>query len=183
MEIVLAVLWFFLPAGVGNLAPIIARRIPVLKKYIHPLDGYKKFRGRRIFGDHKTVRGLVAGVAAGVVTVYLQTVLYNNFSFFRSVSLVNYNEINPLLFGFLASFGALAGDAVKSFFKRQINIASGKSWVPADQIDYILGGILFTSFYIRLDFETYIILTAVWFFLHPISTLIGWLLRLKDEPI
>jgi CDP-2,3-bis-(O-geranylgeranyl)-sn-glycerol synthase len=183
VEIVLSVLWFFLPAGVGNLAPIIARKIPVLKKYTQPLDGYKKFRGKRIFGDHKTVRGLIAGVAAGVLCAFLQTLLYNQFAFFRDISFYNYNSVNPFVFGFLASFGALAGDAIKSFFKRQMNIPSGKSWVPADQIDYILGGIFFTSMYVRLDFETYIILTAVWFFLHPFSTFIGWLLRLKDEPI
>ncbi len=183
MKIIVSVLWFFLPAGLGNLAPIIAAKIPVLKKYSYPIDSLQKFRGKRILGDHKTIRGLIAGICAGIITVYLQVLLYNQFSFFRSVSLVDYNAINPFLFGLLSSFGALFGDALKSFFKRQLNIAAGKSWFPFDQIDYILGGILFTSFYTRLNFETYLILFIVWFFLHPLSTFIGWLLRLKDEPI
>lgn len=183
MKIILSVLWFFLPAGLGNLAPVIAAKIPALKKYSGPIDRFKKFRGKRILGDHKTIRGLIAGICAGIITAYLQVILYNQFAFFRSVSVIDYNTINPFFFGFLSSFGALFGDGLKSFFKRQLNIPAGKSWFPFDQIDYILGGILFTAFYVRLSLEIYLILFIVWFFLHPLSTFIGWLLRLKDDPI
>lgn len=147
------------------------------------MDFHKKFRGKRLLGDHKTIRGLVAGIIVGVITVYLQILLFNYFKFFRDVSLFNYNQINPVLLGFLSAFGALFGDALKSFFKRQLSIPSGKSWVPFDQVDYILGGILFTAMYIRFDLKTYIILFVMWFILHPLSTFIGWLLRLKDDPI
>lgn len=183
---ILSVLWFFLPAGLGNLAPIIAAKIPVLKKLSYPIDFFKKFRNKRIFGDHKTIRGLITGIAVGIVTAYLQAFLYDQFKFIRnivSITSFDYNTINPLLFGLLASFGALFGDALKSFFKRQLNIPSGKSWFPFDQIDYIIGGILFTALYAPLSLELYIILFIVWFFLHPLSTFIGWLLRLKDDPI
>lgn len=183
MKTVLFVLWFFLPAGLGNLAPIMAKKIPFLKKYTYPLDFRGKFRNRRILGDHKTIRGLVAGIVVGIVTVYLQILLYNSFQFFRDVSFINYNSVNPVYLGFLAAFGALFGDAVKSFFKRQLNIPSGRSWFPFDQIDYILGGILFTAIYIRFDLNIYVILFIMWFILHPLSTFIGWLLRLKDDPI
>jgi len=183
MKIVFSVLWFFLPAGLGNLAPILARKIPLLEKYTYPIDFKKKFRKKRVFGDHKTMRGLLAGVVAGIVTVYIQVLLYNHFQFFKDISLFDYNRINPFLLGFLSAFGALFGDAMKSFFKRQLGIAEGKSWFPFDQIDYIIGGILFTSFYIRFEIEIYLFLFAVWFLMHPLSTFIGWLLRLKDDPI
>ena len=183
METILFVLWFFLPAGFGNIAPIIAAKIQTLQIYSFPLDFNKKFHKKRIFGNHKTIRGLIAGIGIGILTAYIQVFLYNHLQFIKDISIVDYNKINPLLFGFLASFGALFGDAVKSFFKRQLNIPSGKSWFPADQIDYILGGILFTSIYIRLSLKLYILLFVIWFFLHPLSTFIGWLLRLKDEPI
>jgi CDP-2,3-bis-(O-geranylgeranyl)-sn-glycerol synthase len=183
MKIILSVLWFFLPAGLGNLAPILANKIPFLKKYTYPLDFGKKFRNRRIFGDHKTIRGLVAGVFIGIITVYVQVFLYNHFQFFRNYSFIDYNKINPFILGFIAAFGALFGDSVKSFFKRQLNIPSGKSWFPFDQIDYIIGGILFTALYVELSFNIYFYLFIIWFLLHILSTFIGWLLRLKDDPI
>lgn len=183
MKTILFVLWFFLPAGLGNLAPILATKIPALKKYTYPMDFYKKFRGKRIFGDHKTIRGLLAGVVVGIITVYLQIFLYNHFQFFKDVSMFDYNKINPVLLGFLSAFGALFGDALKSFFKRQLKIPAGKPWFPFDQVDYILGGILFTALYLRFDLRTYIVLFVIWFILHPLSTFIGWLLRLKDDPI
>lgn len=183
MKIILSILWFFLPAGLGNLAPILANKIPAIQKYTYPLDFHKKFRGKRIFGNHKTIRGLISGIIIGIITVYLQVFLYNHFQFFRYVSLFNYNHINPLLLGLFAASGALIGDAVKSFFKRQLNIPSGKSWFPFDQIDYILGGIIFTYFYIKLDTTTYIVLFIIWFLMHILSTFIGWLLRLKKDPI
>ncbi len=183
MNVVLEVLWFFLPAGLGNLAPIVAAKNPHLKKYTKPMDFHRKFRGKRIFGDHKTIRGFVAGCAAGIVTVYLQVLLYNNFQFFRDVSLFDYNNINPFILGFLLSSGALIGDAMKSFFKRQLHIPEGRSWFPFDQVDYIIGGLLFVSLYLRLDLETYFILFVIWFLMHPLSTFLGWLMRLKDDPI
>lgn len=183
---ILFVLWFFLPSGFGNIAPILAAKIPFLKAYSYPLDGYLKLRHKRIFGDHKTIRGLLSGILTGIITAYLQVFIFHHSQFFRDVSLVgsvNYNLLNPFLLGFLGSFGALFGDAAKSFFKRQLNIPAGKSWFPADQIDYIIGGIIFTSFYIQLSWKLYLLLFIIWFFLHPLSTFIGWLLRLKDEPI
>ena len=80
-------------------------------------------------------------------------------------------------------FGALAGDAIKSFFKRQFSVASGQSWFPFDQIDYILGGILFSLPFVILNITDYLIITVVWFLIHPVATVVGWLLKLKDSPI
>ena len=101
----------------------------------------------------------------------------------RSFVSIDYTTINPILFGLLASAGALTGDALRSFFKRQRGIAPGKSWFPFDQIDYIIGGVVFTAFYIRLTIMQYILLFIVYFLLHLAATFIGYLLKLKDNPI
>jgi CDP-2,3-bis-(O-geranylgeranyl)-sn-glycerol synthase len=83
----------------------------------------------------------------------------------------------------LLSFGALFGDMVKSFFKRQLGVASGKSWFPFDQIDYIVGGLAFSAIVVRLEATQYISVLVVWFALHLISSYIGYLLKLKKDPI
>ena len=179
----LFILWFFLPAALGNAAPILVAKIPLLKKYTFPLDCYATFRGKRVFGDHKTVRGLVSGIVMGILTVYLQIYLYSTIPLIRRFVPMDYTSINPFLLGTLAAGGALVGDAVKSFFKRQVGIAPGQSWFPFDQIDYILGGIVFTACYRQLTLVQYILLFLLYFVLHPLATWLGYLMRLKESPI
>ena len=183
LKVIFFVWWFFAPSGVANIAAFFSGKNKQLQNYSYPADFYLKFRGKRILGDHKTIRGFIFGILSSIFIVYLQIALYNNLEFVRNLVWIDYNTINPIIFGFLSGFGSLFGDSVKSFFKRQMNIKPGKSWVPFDQIDYILGGIVFTSFYIKLSFYEYIILFFVWFLLHPATTFLGYLFKLKEEPL
>lgn len=183
MDILLFILWFFLPAGIANMAPVFAAHIPFLKPYIYPMDFHKTFRGKRIFGTHKTFRGLAAGIFLSILTVMFQQFLYEIVPSIRLLSPINYREINTVLFGTLCALGALLGDAVKSFFKRQLNVAPGKAWFPFDQIDYILGTIAATYFYIPLPIQLYALIIVVYFSLHILSTYLGFVLGLKEKPI
>ncbi len=180
---ILFVLWFFLPAGLANVTPIFAARLPFLKAFDFPLDFYATFRGKRALGSHKTIRGLLSGILIGILTVYLQIYLYEHVSLVRSFVFIDYSAINPVLLGLLFSLGALGGDALKSFFKRQLGMPPGKSWGPFDQVDYILGGIVLTGFYIRLTLAQYIYLIITWSLIHLAASFIGYLLRLKESPI
>lgn len=164
LQDILFAIWFFLPAGIANSTPIFANHIPIIKKWSYPLDFYLYFRGRRIFGDHKTLRGFISGIIASIGVAFFQ------------------QWPNPLLFGLLCGAGALTGDAIKSFFKRQLGIPSGKMWFPFDQLDYIFGGIIFTWFVFPLPLEKYVAITIVWFLLHIAASRIGHLLRLKTVP-
>ncbi len=183
IERLLFVLWFFLPSGVANVAAFFSGQVSFLKRYNAPVDFGLKFRGKRILGSNKTIRGFVVGIISAIVIVYFQIFLYSQFEFIRGFAYIDYSLINPLLFGFLSGFGALAGDSIKSFFKRQNKIAPGVSWFPFDQIDFIIGGIIFTSFYIRLSFWDYFWVLALWFLIHPFTTFLGFLLKLKKEPL
>lgn len=177
------VFWFFAPAGVANLMAFFSSKIPYIKKFNQPVDARLKFRGKRILGSHKTIRGFVFGIVTAIIGVYIQVFLYSTISFMREIKTIDYSAINPITLGFLLGFGALAGDAMKSFFKRQINFSPGKSWVPFDQIDYILGGIFFTYFYIPLSLFEYSLLFVMWILLHPLLSFWGYLLKLKRQPI
>ncbi|HET9918380.1 MAG TPA: CDP-archaeol synthase [Ktedonobacteraceae bacterium] len=127
---ILFVLWFFLPAGLASMTPVFAAKWPLLRALDFPLDGYMTFRGRRVFGSHKTVRGLFSSIAVGVLTVYLQVGLFVAFPLLRSFISLDYTTINPWLLGLLASLGALGGDAARSFFKRQLDIAPARAGFP-----------------------------------------------------
>ena len=53
MKDILFALWFFLPAGLANAAPVFANKIPGSEWLAVPIDGGKHFRGKRITGNHK----------------------------------------------------------------------------------------------------------------------------------
>ncbi len=180
---ILFVLWFFLPASLANMTPIFAAKLPFLRKLDFPLDCYATFRGKRIFGSHKTVRGFISGIIVGILTVYLQVFLYAHVPLIKTFVSIDYTSVNPLLFGLLSSLGALTGDALRSFFKRQRGIAPGKSWFPFDQLDYIIGGVVFTTCYIRLTVLQYLLLFVIWFLIHPLATFAGYWLKLKNSPV
>lgn len=176
-------LWFFAPSGLANLAAFASGKNRYLRKFNYPVDGNRKFHGKRILGSHKTVRGFVSAILVGIVACYLEVLMYTSFSGIRELVLFDYSSVNPLWLGTLLGFGALFGDAVKSFFKRQVGIQPGRSWFPFDQIDYILGGIAFSLFYVQLPFVYYAILIIVWFLIHPLTTFIGYLFKLRRKPI
>ncbi len=115
IKLILQTLWLFLPALLANLTPPLVKKIDILN---YPVDFGAKFRGQRVFGDHKTIRGLVFGVLVAMIVAYLQMMLYS-YPAFQWLSIIDYPYYNVLLLGFLLGFGALFGDMVKSFFKRQ----------------------------------------------------------------
>lgn len=183
MKDILSIIWIFLPAGIANMSPVIANNIPVLRNLKTPLDFGKTFRGKRIFGDHKTFRGLFAGIIVGLLVAGLQMLLAKLFSWPKDLSLgLDYTSPVILIMGMVLGFGALAGDAIKSFFKRQINIEPGKPWVPFDQLDFLFGAILVSLLFFQLPIRLYVIGLLIGLFLHPTVNIIAWLLRLQDKP-
>ena len=182
MNEILAAIWFFLPTGIANATPVVAMHIPWIKKLNYPLDFGKSWGGKRIFGDHKTFRGLITGMIIGLLVAGLQAWLFN-MNILRELSWVNFDQVNWIAFGLLSGAGALLGDAVKSFFKRRQNLKPGATWFPFDQIDYIVGAILFTLPIIHLVWWRYLLVAIIWLIMHPLATLSGYLLKLKDSPI
>ena len=180
----LLAIWFLLPAAIANASPIIAAKIPALKKFDAPLDGGKTFRGNRIFGAHKTWRGLFSGIVAATVVLAIQQWLVVStdwFDFFTSS--VDYAALPVLLLGPAFAIGALGGDAIESFFKRGQGIKSGKAWVPFDQLDYIIGAVVLSLFFVVLTPLQYLFIFVIWFAMHLISSYVGYRLGLKKDPI
>lgn len=176
-------LWFFLPAGVANVTPVFVAEWGIFPKWAIPLDRGYLVAGKRLFGYNKTVRGILIGVFAGIIAAYLQVFFYGKSLFIQEFSPIDYSNINPFIFGLLISAGALGGDLVKSFFKRQIGIPSGKAWFPFDQLDYIIGGVVASMLYVQLSLTQYILIVITWFLIHLISTTIGYLANFKKSPL
>lgn len=181
MEVLDAVL-FFLPAGLANLTPVLANRVPLLNKWDTPMDFGKSVNGIRILGNNKRWRGLVCGTLFGAFSS-LVIYLIAGKSYYTGDMVPIFPHVDALLGGFLLGFGALAGDALESFLKRQRGIKSGESWFPFDQIDYILGGIVCSIPLVGFDLRRTIIILVAFFGLHLLFSWIAFKLGLKDQPI
>lgn len=177
-------LWFLLPAAVANMVPILSAAIPGLKKWNTPIDGGRTFRGHAVLGPHKTWRGLVSGMVAATIVLWLQQFAFAHTDWAKfAAGDVDYLTLPILALGPLFAVGALGGDAVESFFKRQRGIKSGGTWVPFDQLDYIIGSILISLLVVIASPLEYLWMIVIWFVVHLLSTYTGWLLGLKRDPI
>ncbi len=181
---ILFALWFFMPGGFANATPIIAAHLPGLRNLNLPMDFGLSFRGKRIFGEHKTWRGLIAGLAIGVLIVWLQTLAFHHYGWAQSIAApLNYGSLSFVALGAALGVGALMGDAIESFLKRQFSIAAGHTWFPFDQLDFVIGGTLLSAVYVRLPAVDYGLILLIWFGMHLLFSYIGFLLKLKDRPL
>ncbi len=181
---ILFALWFFLPAAFANGIPVLVAKIPWLQKFEAPMDFGLRYRGKRIFGAHKTWRGFIAGVLTSTLTLWLQQQAVVHFDWAQWLTTqVDYVSLPILIMGPVFGAAALAGDAIESFFKRQRGTAPGHGWFPWDQLDYIIAAAIATSPFVPLRFMQYVALIAFWFAIHIISSYLGYLGGIKERPI
>ena len=175
--LILQTLYFMLPAYVANMAPVFFRKVNLLN---YPLDFNRKYKGQPILGPHKTFRGLVFGTLMSIITAYLQHLLaMKGIAVFLQAPGVDYS--NWFWLGFLLGFGALFGDAVKSFFKRRVGINPGERFVPWDQLDFVFGSLIFVRFVYAVPFPMFVIAIIASFLLHIAANHIGFYLKIRKE--
>ncbi len=175
-NILLQCFYLMLPAYFANMAPIIVK--DAFKSLKIPIDFNKKIKNKPIFGKNKTFRGLFFGVIFAVIIAYLQFLLYKN-NIFVNISIADYS--NWLLIGFLMGFGAIFGDLIESFIKRRMNYEPGKSFVPFDQLDFVIGALIFIYPLVALSLSKIIIILLLSFVLHIIVNHIAYYIKLRRE--
>jgi CDP-2,3-bis-(O-geranylgeranyl)-sn-glycerol synthase len=139
---ILRVLYFFVPAYLANMAPVLAQG--TCRGLAVPMDGGRTLGGKRILGDHKTWRGFLAGIVVGGIVGWLQAAGWQA-GIGRNLAPIEYTATTGLTLGLLMGLGAGTGDAVKSFFKRRIGVAPGASWLGFDQLDFMAGAYLLAA--------------------------------------
>jgi len=161
INIIFSAIWFILPAYFANMAPVFISKIKRIQKYNKPIDFGKKIKGKEILGSGKTWFGFIFGVVVGTIIGALQGNYY---------------------LGFMLGLGALVGDSVASFIKRQLNISRGKKAPILDQLDFIIGAFLFSALIITFNWIHFVIIIIITPAIHLVSNIIGYKLKLKNEP-
>lgn len=141
----------FVIAGLAHSAWL---RTRLSRRLMMPLDGGLRFRGRRVFGENKTVRGFLvmvpaASLAFAGLAAALSVSSDHTFSELWPLSIAGYGAL-----GAWAGLGFMVGELPNSFVKRQLDIAPGsapRGWTAAvicfvvDRLDSILGALLAVS--------------------------------------
>ena len=159
--------------------PVIIDRIGWLKFLKVPVDFGHKLGQETIFGENKTYRGIIVGTIGGILTAYLQSLIYQYHPSTHALFLFPYTGLGWLYWGFLLGFGALLGDLVKSFFKRRLHLKNGKPFFPFDQLDFVIGGLLLGAIFYLPPWPQIIVLIVFTPLLHFLANALAYLLKLK----
>jgi hypothetical protein len=113
-----------------------------------PLDGGLFVRGRRLFGDNKTLRGAVVMPLATALSSWATTTTLLTLSPTTTQLHLALPLQAPALWGAIVGVGYIVGELPNSFLKRQLDIGPGEA-APAgpwrvvmwlvDQLDFLLG--------------------------------------------
>ena len=187
--LLLSALWLAAPVIAGGALHIVAIKHNVLPWLARPLDGGLTVRGRRLFGDNKTWRGVILMVGFTTLAALAQAWIVDQFAWARALTLAGTGEIRPPVWGLLLGAGYVLGELPNSFVKRQMNIApgqAGRGWTgPAfwviDQIDSLLGALAAMSVVWTPPWTVVLALLAITLAVHPVAAFSMVVLGLKHR--
>jgi len=171
-------IWVILPAYVANGLVSLVR---FFTKKPHPIDFGKTWKGKPVFGKNKTWEGLMFGCLIGMLIGWIEMLSFPFLPFHISPVPLKIIPMSALL-GFLLGFGAMAGDTVESFLKRRLNIKPGKPLPVLDQLDFLIGAVIFSSLVMSWEWEWIVLLIILTPVFHFVANITGYLLKIKKYP-
>jgi CDP-2,3-bis-(O-geranylgeranyl)-sn-glycerol synthase len=167
-SLVIEALKFIFPAYCANATPVLAGGGTKMDFGRNFVDG------KRIFGDNKTFRGFFFGWGVGLLVG-----LVEGFAF-------GFNNY-PVLFSVLIPLGALLGDLTGAFIKRRLSITPGGLLPIVDQIDFVVGAVVFALplaliSWPGLSWEVIVTVLLITPPIHLLTNFLAYKLKLKKNP-
>lgn len=173
-------LYLFLPLLVSAALSGVILRLDWVRVLRRPIDGGTIFRGRRLFGDNKTWRGVAVAVVGSIGAVFVQRSVRADVPAILQV--LDYGRTDPFWFGGAMGAGAMVGELPNSFTKRRLSIPPGETirgWRAIifyvwDQVDLLTGAWPLVLSWVRptlsLVAASFVVALAV----HPVVALVGY---------
>jgi CDP-2,3-bis-(O-geranylgeranyl)-sn-glycerol synthase len=181
--------WFLLGAFVlAGMAQTAWFASPLSRRFSQPIDGGATFRGRRVFGAHKTVRGFIVMIPAAAVTFAALAAAAGDpaAAGLWPLTIAGYAGL-----GACAGFGFMAGELPNSFLKRQLGVAPGErprhpvaaaAQFLLDRIDSGVGMLLAVSAVVVTPAVTWLLVLLVGPSIHWAFSVLMFHLGLKARP-
>jgi CDP-2,3-bis-(O-geranylgeranyl)-sn-glycerol synthase len=159
-QLIVEALKFIFPAYCANATPVLAgggTRMDFGKNF---------YDGKRIFGNNKTFRGFFFGLAIGILVGSIECVFFGF----------------PILFSVLIPLGALLGDLAGAFLKRRLGIAPGGLLPIVDQVDFVIGAIVFSIPLAIVNWELAVTVLLITPPIHLFTNFLAYKMKLKRNP-
>jgi hypothetical protein len=179
--------YLFLPLLVGLALHGFSIKYDILSFLCRPIDRGRKFRGKRIFGDNKTYRGVTVVSLGTAIGFGLQSLLFHRIASVRNVELFDYAFFKSLALGGAVGVAAMLSELPNSFIKRQFEIAPGtaaKGWKALifyiyDQIDFLLGAWLVLATLVPVTAGRVLLSSGLLLIAHQVMSSVGYALGMR----
>ena len=161
--LVVVALEFIFPAYCANATPVLAGGGSKMD------FGKKLFDGKRIFGNNKTFRGFFFGWGVGLGVGLVEGLVFGFDKF-------------PVWFAILTPLGALLGDLTGAFIKRRLNIAPGGLLPIVDQVDFVVGAVVFSLPLAMISWQVAVTVLLITPPIHLFTNFLAYKLKLKKNP-
>ncbi len=167
----IALVAYILPAYVANSVPV------VLGGGRTKIDeGRRWIDGRRLLGEGKTYRGLIAGIACGTLTGAVLAYAL------PSIFLSGLAFADKLLASFALSVGTMIGDLMGSFVKRRMGLPDGNAAELLDQLSFLPFAVAFAFPFVRPSPADFAVLILITYAAHKAANWLAHQLQLKRVP-
>lgn len=174
---------------VAGIVQTIFYKHPVSQLFAVALDGGRCWRGRRLFGDNKTWKGVVVLIPMTTLCFGAAGALAHLWPAFGQ-GLWALTPQRWLILGFVAALGYVLGELPNSMLKRQLDIEPGHTathpigkrlQVIWDQFDSLLMGLLFIALMVPTNWIFHLTCVVIGATVHWLFNVLFVLLGLKKE--
>ena len=161
---------------------------PASARFSQPLDGELTFRGRRLCGDNKTIRGFIVMVPAAAAAFALLANLTGDPA---AIGLWPLSLPGYAMAGTVAGIGFMAAELPNSFLKRQLDISPGEApqgnvaaacHFLIDRLDSGVGMLLALGLLVPVPWVTVATVLTVGPFIHWSFSVLMFRLGVKGRP-
>ncbi|MBS4012909.1 MAG: CDP-archaeol synthase [Bacteroidetes bacterium] len=185
--LILKLLVFAIPPTISAILHMVVVKYNWFSILNYPLDFYKKIGNKRIFGNSKTFRGLLAMVILSVPSTYLLYWLTKNYESIYSLNIINFETFSPLVIGIAYGLGYVIAELPNSFAKRISGIEEGKPGkyynVMIDQADSPIGCMLALWAFSDMNIMFFIAGTFFYLALHMFFNVLLYSIGLRKNPL
>jgi len=178
----------FIVAGLAHSAWL---RTPASRRLLLPIDGGARFRGKRVFGENKTVRGFVVMVPAAAASFALFHGVVSRVSPTIAGDLWRLDTVGYAALGAWAGLGFMLGELPNSFLKRQLDVAPGMAppsragtavVFVVDRVDSIIGMLVAISLVVPTPRMTWVYVLLIGPGIHLAFSALLYRIGVKARP-